>query len=71
MAQKMDARSGLLTAVGLMYLLVMALLALESSPMPLLAVLGASCFLMAKIIPGSFRKTCEATQSARRTWFEK
>ena len=70
MTEKVDFRSRWLTAMGIVYMLVVAA---KVGPSVLLAVIGLSCFLMATIIPGRFRQTCEQAVPGgpQRTWFER
>lgn len=68
MSKKQASYSSLLVTVGILYLAVVAAQLGHVIP---LAVLGCCCFLMARIIPGEFRRDAVAQeQAARRTWFE-
>lgn len=70
MSKKDAMYSSLLVTVGILYL---AVVAAKLGPAIPLAMIGMTCFLMAKIIPGEFRRQVSVSEQAkpsRRTWFE-
>lgn len=71
MSKKEAMYSSLLVTVGILYLVVVAA---KLGPVIPLTMIGMTCFLMAKIIPGEFRRgvrtAAQEAKSSRRTWFE-